>query len=120
MNRATLTLYRRKLLAFRDRLAEDVSCLAAEILQAEEGAGSDLSHWPTHLADLATDAAERQCTRSLLKSEMQTLAEVAGGLGRIEQRTFGRCEGCRKDIPPARLHALPYARCCVGCAQNFP
>jgi RNA polymerase-binding transcription factor DksA len=119
MTPAKLASYRRQLLALGSRFSGDVSSLAQEVLPPPEGAGGSLSHWPTHLADLATGAGERQCTLSLLESETQTLAEIAAGLERIEHGTFGRCEGCRKDIPKARLLALPYARYCIECAQHL-
>jgi RNA polymerase-binding transcription factor DksA len=119
MTNAKLASYRRKLLTLGNRFSGDISCLAEEALPPPEEAGGNLSHWPIHLADLATDAYERQWTLSLLEQEKVTLAEIAAGLERIEQETFGRCEGCQKEIPRTRLLALPYARYCVKCAENF-
>jgi RNA polymerase-binding transcription factor DksA len=116
MSPTELASYRRKLLALRGRLAGDVSSLAGEALNSEDEAGGNLSHVPLHRADLGT--YERECTLGLLESEEQTLEEIAAALGRIEQGTFGHCEGCRKAIPKGRLHALPYARYCVECARR--
>ena len=118
MTSAELATCRRKLLAAQERLAGDVSYLADEALQAGEAAGGNLSHVPIHLADLGTDSFERDMAMSLLENKEGTLEEIAAALGRIGQGTFGRCEGCRKTIPKARLHALPYARYCVQCAEN--
>jgi DnaK suppressor protein len=119
MTQAKLASYRQQLLALGNRCRGDVASLAEEVLPPPEGSSGNLSHWPLHLADLATDAYERQCTLGLLEKEKLTLTEIAAGLERIEQGTFGRCEGCRKAIPKARLHALPYARYCVECAENL-
>ena len=119
MNKAKLASYRRRLVALGNRFSGDVLSLADEVLPPPEGAGGNLSHWPIHLADLATNANERQCTLSLLEKENLTLVEIAAGLERIEQGTFGRCEGCQEEIPKARLLALPYARHCVECAEEF-
>jgi RNA polymerase-binding transcription factor DksA len=119
MTGAKLARYRRQLLTLANCFSGDVSSLAEEALPPPEGAGGHLSHWPTHLADLAADAYERQCTLRLLEAERHTLAEIAAGLERIEQGTYGRCEGCQKDIPRARLLALPFARYCVECARNL-
>ena len=116
MSTAELAVYRVKLLALRGRLAGDVSSLAGEALNSEEEASGNLSHVPIHMADLGT--YEREFTLGLLENEEQTLGEIAAALGRIEQGTFGRCEGCRKAIPKDRLHALPYARYCVECARR--
>jgi RNA polymerase-binding transcription factor DksA len=119
MTSANLAIYRRQLMVLGNCCLGDVASLVEEVLPPPEGASGNLSHWPLHLADLATDAYERQCTLGLLEQETLTLAEIAAGLERIEQGTFGRCEGCRKAIPKARLQALPYARYCVECAENL-
>jgi RNA polymerase-binding transcription factor DksA len=103
-------------LALRDHLAGDVSSLADEARNSEDEASGNLSHVPIHMADL--DTYEREFTLGLLENEEQTLQEVAAALGRIEQGTFGHCEGCWTAIPRDRLHALPYARYCVECARR--
>ena len=117
MSTAELASYRAKLLALRGRLTGDVSSLADEALNSEDEASGNLSHVPIHMADLST--YERELTLGLLENEEQTLEEIAAALGRIEQGTFGHCEGCRKAIPKDRLHALPYARYCVECARRL-
>ena len=117
MSTAELASYRGKLLALRDRLAGDVSSLADEALDSEDEASGNLSHVPIHMADLGT--YEREFTLGLLENEEHTLEEIAAALGRIEQGTFGHCEGCRKAIAKDRLHALPYARYCVECARRL-
>jgi DnaK suppressor protein len=38
-------------------------------------------------------------------------------LTRIEAGSYGRCEGCGKDIPVARLEALPTATTCLPCSE---
>ena len=117
MSTAELASYRGKLLALRGRLAGDVSSLTDEALNSEDEASGNLSHVPIHMADLST--YERELTLGLLENEEQTLEEIAAALGRIEQGTFGHCEGCRKAIPQDRLHALPYARYCLECAREL-
>ena len=118
MSTAELANYRGELLALRGRLAGDVSSLADEALNSEDEASGNLSHVPIHMADLST--YERELTLGLLENEEQTLEEIAAALGRIDEGTFGHCEGCRKAIPKDRLHALPYARYCVECARGLP
>jgi len=38
-------------------------------------------------------------------------------LTRIEAGSYGRCEGCGKAIPAARLEALPTATTCLACGE---
>ena len=118
MSTAELARYKGALLALRGRLAGDVSSLADEALKSEDEASGDLSHVPTHMADVGT--YEREFTLGLLESEEHTLGEIEAALGRMERGTFGHCEGCRKAIPKDRLHALPYARYCFECARRLP
>src|SRR2546421_11746641 len=120
MTQAELASYRQKLVALQHRLSGDVSSLAAEALNADEQASGNLSHVPLHPADLGSDAFERQFTEGLLAHERQTLAEILAALERIDAGSFGRCEGCRKQIPESRLQALPYTRYCLKCASEPP
>jgi RNA polymerase-binding transcription factor DksA len=117
MSTAELASYRGKLLALRDRLTGDVSSLADEVLNSKDESSGNLSHVPIHMADLGT--YEREFTLGLLENQEQALEEIAAALRRIEQGTFGHCEGCRKAIPKDRLHALPYVRYCVDCARGL-
>jgi RNA polymerase-binding transcription factor DksA len=120
MTPAQLADYRQTLLALQHRCSGDVSSLADEVLNADEQASGNLSHVPIHPADLGTDAYERELTQELRENEEQTLAEIGAALARIEKGSFGRCEGCQKDIPATRLQALPYTRYCVQCARDLP
>ena len=45
----------------------------------------------------------------------QSLTEIDGALRRLEEGTYGLCEGCGKPIPAGRLELLPHVRCCVRC-----
>lgn len=63
----------------------------------------------TLLEDQAVGALER---------EQQLLGEVEAALGRLEQGVYGACERCGADIPERRLHALPWARLCLKCAER--
>ena len=80
-------------------------------------ASGDLSSMPIHMADLGTDNYEQEFALGLMDSEMKLLREIDGALGRIEQRTYGVCEGTSKPIPKARLEAQPWARYCVEYAR---
>jgi len=120
MTETELHTFRRELLALGRQHHGDASALAGEALGEASGeAGGNLSHVPTHPADLGSDNFAQQVTLTLLANEARRLGEIAGALARIEQRAFGRCERCQQDIPPERLRALPYTRYCVGCARGL-
>jgi RNA polymerase-binding protein DksA len=120
MTQAELDNFRQVLLDLRNRLKGDVSHLTGEALRHAGGeASGNLSNTPIHMADLGTDNFEQEFTLSLLENEERALDEIADALDRVQHGTFGQCEECHKEIPRARLHALPYARHCVDCARKL-
>jgi len=80
-------------------------------------ASGDLSSMPIHMADIGTDNYEQEFTLGLMDSERKLLREIDDALQRIEERTYGICEGTGKPIPKARLEAQPWARYCVEYAR---
>jgi len=80
---------------------------------------TDLSNMPIHMADMGTDDYEMENTLGLMDSERKLLAEIEDALARIENGTYGICEGNDEPIPKARLEAIPWARYCVACASLF-
>ena len=44
-----------------------------------------------------------------------TAQQITATLQRIADGTYGRCEECDEQIPPARLNAIPTATLCVRC-----
>jgi RNA polymerase-binding protein DksA len=52
-----------------------------------------------------------------MDGERKLLREIDDALERIEQGTYGICEGTGKPILKARLKAQPWARYCVDYAR---
>jgi RNA polymerase-binding transcription factor DksA len=120
MTKAELQGYRRRLLALRERLSGNMSHLADEALNSAGDNEGNLSHVPLHMADLGTDAFERDNTLNLLANERGILNEIVAALARLDQGTYGVCEECKGPIlPKERLKELPYTRHCVGCARKL-
>jgi DnaK suppressor protein len=120
MTRAELEGYRRRLLALRARLSGNMSNLANEALNPAGDNEGNLSHVPIHMADLGSDAFERDNTLNLLANGREILGEIDVALARIDQGTYGVCEECKGPIVPKdRLKELPYTRHCVGCARKL-
>jgi len=111
---ADLTLHRKRLLALRARLLDDMS-------QMENGALEDHTRTtsiPTDTEELGSDSADQELTLSLLGSERDGLDQIESAIGRIEDGSYGRCEKCGGKIPKSRLDAIPYAAQCVQCASQ--
>jgi RNA polymerase-binding transcription factor DksA len=61
-----------------------------------------------------------QLTAQLVAAARQQLEETEAALRRIDDGSYGLCEGCGQSIAPARLEALPSARYCLPCQKARP
>ncbi len=103
------------LLAKRKEILGDVSTIEKEALQKSR---SDLSNMPIHMADVGSDNFEQEFTLELLDSERKVLVEIEDALKRVEEDTYGICEGTGKPIERSRLEAIPWARYSVEYANQ--
>lgn len=69
-------------------------------------------------ADVASDAVDRTLLDSLGAQDSQRLRLIDSALDRIRMNKYGICVKCGKEIPEARLRAIPYASMCVNCASE--
>ncbi|MFA5251673.1 MAG: TraR/DksA C4-type zinc finger protein [Phycisphaerae bacterium] len=107
--------FKAQLLAKRDEIMNNVTHMEDETLRKQR---SDLSNMPIHLADAGTDTFELENTLGLVGSERKLLQEIDDALERIENDTYGICEGgTEHPIPKVRLKAIPWTRYCVKCAS---
>jgi RNA polymerase-binding transcription factor DksA len=70
------------------------------------------------MADIGTDNYEQEFTLGLIQNEEATLHDIDEALAKIDEGTYGNCEGCEKKIPKARLKVVPHARLCVECQRK--
>jgi RNA polymerase-binding transcription factor DksA len=91
------------LLQLREQLVKQMNGLAEE--SAQEMAGYSL-----HMADSGTDNFDRDFALSLLSSDQDAIYEIDEALKRIDRKTYGVCELTGKQIPKARLEAIPWTR----------
>jgi len=110
--------FREMLLEKRRGILRNVTEFEDEALRkSRQDATGDLSSMPIHMADLGTDNYEQEFALGLMDSERKLLREIDNALGRIENKTYGICEGTGKPISKARLEAQPWARYCVEYAR---
>jgi len=91
-----LVRLRERLIAERDR-------------HLKEGAEPIEPH-SMHQADAGTDQFDQDLALSLLSAEQDALYEVEAAIQRIADGTYGVCEQTQKNIPDARLRAVPWTR----------
>ena len=99
-------------------------CTAIAVICTTEGeawrksAMVDFSCADEVVAKLVAALHELPVTRVILFGVREDQAEaIDHALSRVAQGQLGRCETCGREIPIARLRALPSAALCVRCAS---
>jgi len=109
--------FRDLLLAKRREIVGDMSSMEREALRSS--GGSNLSTLPIHMADMGTDNYEQEFTLGLVEKDRNLLREINAALGKIQNGTFGICEGTGKPIGRPRLEAQPWARFSIEHARSL-
>jgi RNA polymerase-binding transcription factor DksA len=107
-----------KLLQLRDAMVDSMAGVAQDTLRSR-AEGSEASAFGMHQADAGSDAYDRDFALSLLSQEQDALYEIDQALKRIELGSYGICEMSGKQIPRARLEAIPFARFTVECQSQL-
>lgn len=101
-----LKKYKELLLAKRREILTVVNSMEENIFQG----GGELSSMPVHMADIGTDSYEQEFSLGLIEEGKKNLVEIEQALKRIEDGTFGLCEGLGSPIEKKRLEAIPWTR----------
>lgn len=112
-----LEFFRDLLLAKRREIVGDMSSMEREALRSS--GGTNLSNLPLHMADMGTDNYEQEFTLGLMEKDRKLLRDLNDGLAKIQDGTFGLCEGTGKPITKARLEAQPWARFSIEYARKM-
>ena len=80
---------------------------------------SDASAFGMHQGDAGSDAYDRDFALSMLSQEQDALYEIDEAIKRTEAGNYGICEMSNKQIPQARLEAIPFTRYSVECQAQI-
>jgi RNA polymerase-binding protein DksA len=109
--------YRDLLLAKRRELVGDMTSMESEALQ--RGGNSNLSNLPMHMADMGTDNYEQEFTLGLMEKDRNLLREINTALAKIQDGSYGICEGTGNPINKPRLEAQPWAKYSIEYARKL-
>jgi RNA polymerase-binding protein DksA len=70
------------------------------------------------MADMGTDAMEREKAFLFASAEGRLLYNVDQALRRLYRNEYGVCQVCGKEIGKPRLDAIPHASLCVSCQEK--
>ena len=65
------------------------------------------------IVDLALDTSSDEISYQLAEVEARELTNITNAMAKMKSGKYGLCEACEKQIPLARLQALPYAVLCI-------
>jgi DnaK suppressor protein len=82
-----------------------------EMVAREEGLVPDPN-------DRATAESDRIQALRMRDRDRKLIPKIQAALHRIEQGTFGTCEGCGGRIAAARLKARPMTTLCIACKRE--
>ena len=108
LNKKDLKHFEDRLLEERKKLLGQLGYLEKTMTQTQRDAGGDLSAYSFHMADMGTDAMERE--KAFL------FASAEGKL--LYNGIYGTCESCGQPIARERLEVVPHARLCVRCKER--
>ena len=115
----------KELASFRELLIEKLKEIIGDVQHIESGAlkisrqdsAGDLSSMPIHMADIGSDNYEQEFSLGLMDSERKIVREIHEAIKRIEEGTYGICEGTGEPIPKIRLKGIPWTRYCLKFAE---
>ena len=68
--------------------------------------------------DQAASGFEKESLLHRSNQEQQLLRAIDAALGRIRDRTYGKCLSCGKEIDGRRLAAVPWTPYCIQCEED--
>lgn len=120
MNKRDLKKFKKLLEEEKQRLINELGHIEKTVVgrSLRESSG-DLSAYSFHMADVGTDAQERESVFQYATTERGLLYDIEDALRKIESGDeYGICEDCEKPIERVRLEALPHARMCLKCQEK--
>jgi DnaK suppressor protein len=112
MSAAASDAIRLELETRRDRARERIAALAR---RPERGTAQGFGK---RIGDGTIEAVSRLTEIGVGTSLELGLARTERALAKLEEGTYGRCDGCGEPIAAARLRALPDSVQCIECAAS--
>lgn len=104
---------------FRKRLLEQQEQIMS-LYEHDLRVGQEASDEGTEdIVDRANNSYNREFMFALSDTERKILIEIEKALARLDNGGYGSCLNCKDEIPKARLKAVPWARYCVDCQEQF-
>lgn len=114
-----LEYFKKKLLEEKKNLIQQLEYFNSTHMNHDQrDLSGEFSSYPMHMADLGTDAMEREKAFQFLAQKKQYLNRIDEALERIYNGTYGICVECNEEIGWQRLDAMPFTRLCFNCKSK--
>lgn len=118
LTKKQLEKIRKDLVNSKADILEELMNLKGQSVESIKDSSGDLSGYSFHMADMATDLYDREFLLELAEGERQILYDLDDAIKRIDEGTYGKCEGCESIISKQRLKAMPQAKYCIECQEK--
>jgi len=69
-------------------------------------------------ADKSVDDLLKHVSATIVGNKTETLDDIDEALKKLEEGSYGICEGCGDMIPVKRLNVMPFATYCIDCQDE--
>jgi DnaK suppressor protein len=104
----------KQLLKFKAQLEEMKSKIMTDVEQTLSDMTTQNGNIPDP-NDRATVESDRNFELRIRDRERKLMNKVEEALGRIDDGSYGVCDGCGEEIAEKRLEARPVAKFCIDC-----
>lgn len=119
LSKRDLEFFRKLITKQCDELRTKLEVLREAAMESTiKEATGDHSSYSFHMADLGTDAIEREKAFLFVSREGQYLEKLESALQRVNDGSFGICRQCGKPVGKERMKAVPITTQCVQCKTH--
>ncbi|WP_032121703.1 TraR/DksA C4-type zinc finger protein [Clostridium amazonitimonense] len=120
MDKKLLEYYRKKLLRERESILDVIhGDKEMELTNSREEFSSELSFYDNHPADQGSEMNDIMRGKALKENEISLINKIDKALTSIDNKEYGICKHCGKNINKERLEVVPYAIYCVDCQNEI-
>lgn len=114
LKKSEIEHFKNELLTMRGKITNTIKVAKEEVKALDESKG-----YSQHQADEGTDDFGKTINLEVSNKEFSILKQIDRALQKIEEGTYGICDISGKEIPKARLDAIPYATMTVDAQQKM-
>lgn len=118
MDDKILNHFRNLLLLERDRAVDALQSKEKQEDEDMEFMDRELSSFGNHPGDIGTEVYMLEQEKGLQLHSKNILEKIEESLKDIENKRYGICIDCKKEISRERLETIPYAKTCEKCMKK--